>query len=113
MIDYYILDVVAEFGHTWPSYYILGAIVAFVHIWTQLRQVTSVIVVLIVALIWPITVPLAPFFWIYKWGTKPRFERDMARSMAQYKKELPYAYSLFVNQKVHDELDRLEKEGRI
>jgi polyferredoxin len=113
MIDYYIHDVVAEFGHTWPSYYILGAIVAFIHTWPLCSKETSVIPIVLGAMFWPFAVPLSPFFWIYNWCTKPRFERDMARAMAQYKKQLPYAYSLLANRKVHDELDRLKKEGRI
>jgi hypothetical protein len=121
------------------SYYILGAVVAFVYSVQCLRK-QGILVALILAALWPIVVPAAPFFWLYSWSDSPRPERDLydqhhegshytfdPRNRERYIEELRdgknlgtkvdvYQYSKeFAAQKVKvaREIEELKKEGRI
>jgi hypothetical protein len=86
------------------SYYILGVVVAFVH--TYPRTSRGMIPTVISSLIWPLTVPVAPFFWLYFWYRKPRTEQDL---IDQHCRE---SY-LVCQVKVAQAVEELRKEGRI
>jgi hypothetical protein len=85
------------------SYYILGVVVAFVHTYPRTSQ--GVIHAMIVSMIWPLTVPAAPFFWLYFWARKPRPERDLVD--AARKRELFYSFDSRNHERYIEELKRI------
>jgi hypothetical protein len=66
------------------SYYVLGVLVAYVHFLPRQKGYNRALVVLCVAMLWPITVPLAPCFWLYCALTRPRPETTLQELLDYY-----------------------------
>ncbi len=86
------------------SYYILGVLVAFVYSVTHRRHF-SVLMVLIAAMLWPIMVPIAPFFWGYWWIKTRRLIRDVRKACESLPpKEINWSEFMEDFRKQHPEL---------